>query len=53
MIKKRKATNKKEDASMELLCLDIINSNHFGGYLGKAGQDMLENEDWLRALVDK
>lgn len=38
---------------MELLCLDIINSNRFGGYLAKPGKDMLGNDDWLRTLIDK
>ena len=38
---------------MELLCLEIMNSNHVGEYLAKPGRDMLDNEDWLRNLLDK
>lgn len=38
---------------MELLCLDIINSNRFGEYLAKPGKDMLNDEAWLRTLMDK
>ena len=38
---------------MELLCLDIMNSNRFGGYLAKPGRDMLGDEEWLRMLTDK
>ena len=38
---------------MELLCLDIMNSNRFGGYLAKPGKDMLDNDDWFRTLIDK
>ena len=38
---------------MELLCLDIINSNRFGEYLAKPGRDMLNNANWLHVLVDK
>lgn len=37
---------------MELLCLDIINSNRFGKYLAKP-RDMLNNEEWLRGILDK